>query len=49
MLIAEPGIHHAHIHVILLGIELILEVLWPYFDELESKIKAKLHKDNLAQ
>ena len=43
LLIAEPGIHHAHTHVILLGVELILEVLWPYLDELEGKIKASHH------
>ena len=29
MMILEPGHHHAHIHVILLGIELLLEIAFP--------------------
>ena len=34
--------HHAHAHVILLGIELIIEVLWVYAGDLESKCLHKL-------
>ena len=29
--------HHAHVHVILLGIELIIEVLWIYVAEFEAR------------
>ena len=32
--IFEPSIEHVHIHVIVLGIELMLEVLFPLFSEL---------------
>ena len=39
-------VHHAHVHVILLGIELIIEVLWVYAAELETRaiIKFKRNK-----
>ena len=41
--------HHAHAHVILLGIELIIEVVWVYIADFEAKcikrIKAK-HANN---
>ena len=41
--------HHAHAHVILLGIELIIEVVWVYLADFEAKcikrIKAK-HANN---
>ena len=30
--------HHAHAHVILLGIELIIEVIWVYAGELEARL-----------
>ena len=36
--------HHAHTHVILLGIELIIEVIWMYAAELESRCLAKFKK-----
>ena len=29
LMVLEPNIHHAHLHVIILGIELILEILFP--------------------
>ena len=34
--------HHAHAHVILLGIELIIEVIWVYAGDLEHKCFLKL-------
>jgi len=34
--------HHAHAHVILLGIELIIEVIWVYAGDLEHKCLLKL-------
>lgn len=40
-LILNPGEHHAHLHVILLGIELILEVVWVYIAKLESLFHKK--------
>ena len=33
MLIFSPTEHHAHFHIILLGIELILEVVFPVIDK----------------
>ncbi len=47
-LLIEPGAHHARTHVILLGIELILAVIWPHLNVLESKIitKRKEKKQN---
>lgn len=38
-------IHHAHAHVILLGIELIIEVLWVYAAELESRAQIRIKRD----
>ena len=44
-MILTPGEHHAHVHVILLGIELILEVVFPicnhYLDKLMDERRAK--------
>lgn len=41
-MILEPGHHHAHTHVILLGIELILEILFPLAEEgLDRLIKRR--------
>ena len=39
LLIFNPNEHHLHIHIILLGIELVLEVLFPHFDYLFQKIR----------
>ena len=36
-MILEPGEHHAHIHVILLAIELILEIAFPILETLLDK------------
>ena len=36
--------HHAHSHVILLGIELIIEVIWVYMGDFESKIVKKIRR-----
>jgi len=36
--------HHAHAHVILLGIELIIEVAWIYIGEIESRFLRKLRR-----
>jgi len=36
--------HHAHVHLILLGVELIIEVLWEYFDELEERYIKKRNR-----
>ena len=36
-MILEPGEHHAHIHVILLAIELILEIVFPILETLLDK------------
>ena len=40
MMILEPGEHHATVHLILLGIELILEVTFPLLEELVKPKKA---------
>ena len=45
-MIVDPVEHHAHIHIILLGIELILEVIFPIFygfldKQIEKKLSAK--------
>ena len=37
-MIMNPTEHHAHVHVILLGIELILEVAFPYLYMLWYKV-----------
>ena len=44
LLIFSPTEHHAHVHIILLGIELMLEVIFPVLDEQFSKLfpKSKL-------
>ena len=43
-MVLEPGEHHAHIHVIILGIELMLEVIFPLFDPLYDRILISLGK-----
>ena len=40
MLILNPTEYHLHLHIILLGIELILEVLFPLLNYIETKFKA---------
>lgn len=48
-MILEPGEHHAHIHVILLAIELILEIAFPFLEEmleLLSKRKTRESHDS---
>ena len=40
-MIMNPTEHHAHVHVILLGIELILEVTFPYLYMLWYKVMKK--------
>ena len=45
-MIVDPVEHHAHVHIILLGIELILEVIFPIFygfldKQIEKKLSAK--------
>lgn len=46
-MIMEPGEHHAHVHIYLLGIELILEVIFPfanmYIDRYLAVRHAKKH------
>ena len=41
MLVLTPGEHHAQIHLIILGVELILEILFPFLDEVVERIKQK--------
>ena len=36
--------HHAHAHVILLGIELIIEVIWVYVGELEARALRRIRR-----
>ena len=36
--------HHAHAHVILLGIELIIEVIWVYVGEFEARILRRMRR-----
>lgn len=36
--------HHAHAHVILLGIELIIEVIWVYVGEFEARILRRIRR-----
>lgn len=36
--------HHAHAHVILLGIELIIEVIWVYVGEFEARILKRMRR-----
>lgn len=40
----EHLMHHAHVHVILLGIELIIEVLWVYLAEFESRLLRRIKR-----
>ena len=42
-------LHHAHAHVILLGIELIIEVIWVYVGEFEAKILRKIRQKHLKE
>lgn len=42
ILIMEPTEHHIQFHIIILGIELILEVLFPLFNKLIEKIYEKV-------
>jgi len=44
LLINDPGEHHAHTHVILLGFELILEVSWVQLTHLEIMLRNKKKK-----
>ena len=37
-------IHHAHAHVILLGIELIIEVMWVYVGEIEARCLRRIRR-----
>ena len=37
-------IHHAHAHVILLGIELIIEVIWVYVGEFEARCLRRIRR-----
>lgn len=45
--------HHAHTHVILLGIELIIEVIWVYVGEAEARllrrIRRRRHQEDLEE
>lgn len=44
MLLLHPGAHHAHTHLVLLGIELILEVLWQPLNKLYARVTGKSAK-----
>jgi len=49
-MILEPGEHHAHVHVIILGIELILEVFFPIANKfLDDLIEKRKNKANTAE
>ena len=41
--------HHAHAHVILLGIELIIEVIWVYVGEFEARILRRLRRKHTLE
>ena len=41
--------HHAHAHVILLGIELIIEVAWVYAGEFEARILRRLRRKHTLE
>lgn len=41
MLVLTPGEHHAKIHLIILGVELILEIVFPFLEELVQRKKEK--------
>ena len=48
-MIVDPVEHHAHIHIILLGIELILEVIFPiFYGFLDKQIEKKLSTKDAA-
>ena len=51
MMILEPTEHHAHVHIIILGIELLLEAVFPYLnielDALLKKMRLSKKKDSL--
>lgn len=47
-MIMNPGEHHAHIHVIILGIELILEVLFPILNAAMENFLEKKKASRLA-
>ena len=55
LLILEPTLHNAHVHVVILGIELILEVLFPIANDIvdgliekkKNKKKEKTDEENL--
>ena len=40
-LVLTPGEHHAKVHLIILGVELILEILFPFLEELVQRKKTK--------
>ena len=45
-MIVDPVEHHAHVHIILLGIELILEVIFPiFYGFLDKQIEKKQQKE----
>jgi hypothetical protein len=44
-MILEPGDHHAHVHVILLGIELILEIAFPLLESGIGRLLDRRKKD----
>lgn len=44
LMILEPGEHHAHVHIVLLGIELILEILFPLSNEFFDRYAEKKGK-----
>ena len=41
MLILQPSEHHIQTHIIILGVELILEVLFPLFNNFINNLRAK--------
>lgn len=41
--------HHAHAHVILLGIELIIEVIWVYVGEFEARCLKRLRRKHTME
>ena len=43
----ETLLEHAYAHVILLGVELIIEVLWEYIGEYEAKLLARARRREL--
>ena len=54
MMVLEPTEHHAHVHIILLGVELILEVMFPIFNNaidgfLDKRKKEAKLPDNMLK